>query len=81
MHWQSWDTFWSMGGNAWFVWGSYGVTAALMLLELVLLYTGTRASRQRLLRWFKAGHTGEATAACPQAPASNDTKQEPTGRS
>jgi heme exporter protein D len=29
--------FWSMGGYAWYVWGSYGVTGALLALEVVLL--------------------------------------------
>ena len=26
-----------MGGYAWYVWGAYGVTLALLLLEIVLL--------------------------------------------
>ena len=29
--------FFSMGGYAWYVWGSYGVTFALLALEVVLL--------------------------------------------
>ena len=29
--------FWSMGGYAWYVWGSYGVTLALLAAEVVLL--------------------------------------------
>ncbi len=29
--------FFAMGGYAWYVWGSYGVTFALLLLEIVLL--------------------------------------------
>ena len=29
--------FLSMGGYAWFVWGSYGVTFAALLLEVIFL--------------------------------------------
>ena len=29
--------FFAMGGYAWYVWGSYGVTFALLLVEIVLL--------------------------------------------
>ena len=29
--------FLSMGGYAWYVWGSYGVTFALLALEIALL--------------------------------------------
>ena len=29
--------FLAMGGYAWYVWGAYGVTLALLLLEIVLL--------------------------------------------
>ena len=30
MQWESWSAFWDMGGAAFFVWGSYGVTFAVM---------------------------------------------------
>jgi heme exporter protein D len=36
MHWNSFDEFIHMGGYGLYVWGSYGVTLALMLLEPVL---------------------------------------------
>jgi len=29
--------FFAMGGYAWYVWGSYGVTFFLILMELILL--------------------------------------------
>ena len=29
--------FLAMGGYAWYVWGAYGVTFALLFLEIVLL--------------------------------------------
>ena len=33
MNWASWSDFWAMGGYGLYVWGSYAVTLALMLLE------------------------------------------------
>jgi heme exporter protein D len=35
--WSGWSEFWNMGGYSLYVWGSYGVTAALVALEIVLL--------------------------------------------
>ena len=34
MRWESWAAFWHMGGYALYVWGSVGVTALLMALEV-----------------------------------------------
>ena len=34
MIWNSWSDFWAMGGYGLYVWGSFGVTAALMVLEM-----------------------------------------------
>ena len=34
MRWESWSQFWAMGGYAVYVWGSVGVTALLMVLEV-----------------------------------------------
>ena len=47
MQWQSWSDFWHMGGNA------YGLTLALLLLELLQLRRAGRSARQRLLRWHR----------------------------
>ena len=33
MNWTSWDAFWHMGGYGLYVWGSYGATLVVMLLE------------------------------------------------
>ena len=33
MSWNSWDEFFRMGGYGLYVWGSYGVTLVLMLIE------------------------------------------------
>ena len=42
MIWRSFSDFWAMGGYALYVWGSFGLTFALMALEVVLA-----AQRQR----------------------------------
>ena len=34
MIWESWGQFWAMGGYACYVWGSMGVTALLLILEV-----------------------------------------------
>lgn len=34
MHWSSWQAFWEMGGYAFYVWGSFGATFLLILLEV-----------------------------------------------
>jgi heme exporter protein D len=35
MIWNSWNDFWAMGGYGLYVWGSFGVTALFMVLEVV----------------------------------------------
>ena len=37
--------FLSMGGYAWYVWGSYGVTFGALALEIVLLLKRTREAK------------------------------------
>jgi len=34
MRWESWSQFWAMGGYAFYVWGSVGVTAFLLAVEV-----------------------------------------------
>ena len=45
MRWESWAEFWAMGGYALYVWGSVGVTALLIVLEIYL------ARRAHVLAW------------------------------
>jgi len=35
MIWNSWSEFWAMGGYGLYVWGSFGVTALCMALEMI----------------------------------------------
>jgi heme exporter protein D len=46
MQWNSVSEFFAMGGYALYVWGSFGVTAAVMLIESLQI----RSQRQELLR-------------------------------
>ena len=45
MSWQNASDFWAMGGYAVYVWGSVGVSAALLALEVLL----ARQGRQQAL--------------------------------
>lgn len=44
MSWASWSDFLAMGGYALYVWGSYGVTACLIGVEIILLRSRRRAA-------------------------------------
>jgi len=37
MNWGGWSEFWAMGGKGFYVWGSYAVTLACLVVEVVLL--------------------------------------------
>ncbi len=50
MEWASWSDFWNMGGYGFYVWGSYGVTAACVAIEIVLLKRAAGDTRRRLKR-------------------------------
>lgn len=45
--------FFSMGGYAFYVWGSYGVTALFMLIEVILVIRNKRTIMQRLARMVR----------------------------
>jgi heme exporter protein D len=53
MNWGSAGEFFAMGGYGLYVWGSYAVTAALMLLEPML------AARRRRRAWREATNRDE----------------------
>ena len=56
MNWQSFDQFLHMGGYGLYVWGSYGVTLALMTAETAL------ARRRRRLA-FEAARNSDGSEA------------------
>ncbi len=45
--------FFAMGGYAFFVWGSYGVTAAFILIELLLVMNKKRSLLHSIFRAAK----------------------------
>ena len=48
MNWASWSDFFAMGGYALYVWGSYAVTAGLIVVEIILLRYRRRAALGQL---------------------------------
>ncbi len=46
MNWSSWAEFWAMGGYGVYVWGSFGMTAALLCAEPLLIGARRRALRR-----------------------------------
>lgn len=56
MQWQSLSDFFAMGGYALYVWSSFGITAAVVVLEIWQL----RAHRRALLCNLRAGHESQA---------------------
>jgi heme exporter protein D len=59
MSWGGPAEFFAMGGYAFFVWGSFAVTAACMIIEPLLL----RARRRRALEQIRAGMEPHEAAA------------------
>ncbi len=49
MQWHSMSEFLAMGGYAFYVWGSFGVTFGCMLIEMLLL----NSRRQRITQAVK----------------------------
>lgn len=54
MIWSSWTDFINMGGYAFYVWWSYGVTALFMVGEVVLLLRQRKTLTQRLIRLIRS---------------------------
>ena len=54
MNWASWNDFFAMGGYALYVWGSFGVTLVLMVMEMLLLILRKRSLLGQLRRTLGA---------------------------
>ncbi|WP_456447950.1 heme exporter protein CcmD [Thiolapillus sp.] len=50
---KSVSEFFSMGGYALYVWGSFGVTALLMIIEPILVHQRRKAVLQRISRLIR----------------------------
>ncbi len=55
LNWSSWSDFAAMGGYGLYVWGSFGVTALLMLIEVAAL-----AARRKAVERM-ASHDGQTS--------------------
>ena len=55
MNWNSPSEFLAMGGYAFYVWGSFGVTAVALLVEPLLI----RKRRHDILRTLRREHAAE----------------------
>ena len=70
MIWQSASEFWAMGGYGVYVWGSMGVSAALMALEVLLARVGRRQALDAVCEAMDAQALDtETPGAAPASPA------------
>lgn len=51
MHWNSWAELLAMGGHGLYVWGSFGVTAAVLAWELISLAQRRRRALAAVRQW------------------------------
>ena len=58
MNWASVGDFWAMGGNGFYVWGSYAVTLACVLAEIALVRGRFGGVLKRLARMKLAADRG-----------------------
>ena len=86
MNWQSASEFWAMGGYGMYVWGSMGVSAALMVLEVWLARMGRRQALDAVCEAMDAAAEDETDhrsvhSVVPQPPnlhrGQNDTGPSP----
>ena len=56
MNWNSWAEFGAMGGYGLYVWGSFGVTALVMLAETWQVLARRRALMRAPRRTGQVGH-------------------------
>jgi heme exporter protein D len=59
MNWASWGDFFAMGGYAFYVWGSYGVTFAMIAIEVLMLVRRKRGALAQI------GRAGAANRSAP----------------
>jgi heme exporter protein D len=75
MIWSSASEFWSMGGYGVYVWGSMGVSAALMALEVMLTRWGRQQALDAVCEAMEAQTLDAETVRDPVASSSGTTRQ------
>jgi len=63
MNWHSWSDFLAMGGYALYVWGSYALTLAVLIGEIVALVMRRRGLMERLAKFYAARRRNHETEA------------------
>ena len=58
MQWNSVSEFFAMGGYAFYVWGSFGITALVMVIEMGLI----RARRKELIEQLRTELASQRTS-------------------
>ncbi len=54
IHWNSFSDFLAMGGYGLYVWGSFGVTVLIMVVEPIMVARNRKATITRLQRQMRA---------------------------
>ncbi len=54
IHWNSFADFIAMGGYGLYVWGSFGVTALIMIIEPIMVARNRKTTIARLKRQMRA---------------------------
>lgn len=54
IYWHSFSDFLAMGGYGFYVWGSFGVTAAIMAIEPIMVARTRKTTIARLKRQMRA---------------------------
>jgi heme exporter protein D len=57
MIWNSWQDFWAMGGYGLYVWGSFGVSAGLMVYEMYWVKQARNKALQQVAQELRAAET------------------------
>jgi heme exporter protein D len=54
IYWNSFSDFLAMGGYGFYVWGSFGVTALIMVIEPIIVARNQKTTIARLKRQLRA---------------------------
>jgi heme exporter protein D len=54
IHWNSFADFLAMGGYGFYVWGSFGLTALIMIVEPIVVARNRKSTIARLKRQLRA---------------------------
>lgn len=65
IHWNSFGDFIAMGGYGLYVWGSFGVTALVMVIEPILVARNRKSTIARLKRQLRADSRAENRSSAP----------------